>query len=116
LGIIILLSLVIALRIDYVYKWGPFYEKREPEEETDTMNLKCKLFGHKPYEDFTESGYEICSRCKAHGYYDNNEITNRWNEGAILVKWFWALKHWVKDKCYDLSQWYRIYIKKELPF
>lgn len=32
--IILLLCLVIALRIDYVNKWGPFYKKRESEDET----------------------------------------------------------------------------------
>ena len=39
------------------------------------MSIKCKLFGHKP-EDFTDSGYLVCSRCKAHEYYDHDKWFN----------------------------------------
>lgn len=34
------------------------------------MKIKCFLFGHKP-APYTDSGYEICERCKMHSFYDN---------------------------------------------
>lgn len=82
------------------------------------MKVKCKLFGHTHYRDFTDSGYQICSKCGAHEYYDNNEISNQWNEGAILVRWFWNLRRWIYDKRCSLMSWIRVNIlkKEDLPF
>lgn len=57
------------------------------------MNLLCKLLGHKPHE-FTDGGYQYCERCNAQEYWDDGEITNKWNEAGILIRPYW----WVKKR------------------
>jgi hypothetical protein len=45
------------------------------------MNVLCFLFGHK-IASYTDGGFEICSRCNAHEYYDGYGCgeNGKWNK------------------------------------
>ena len=64
----------------------------------------CYIFGHNE-EDFTDSGYMICKRCKCHEYYDG------WGIGIFAFIWQRIKRKIgrIKDEIY-----YRIF--NELPF
>lgn len=39
--------------------------------------LICQTIGHKV--EWNDGGYEVCSRCGAHGYYDYAKFTYKWH-------------------------------------
>lgn len=72
------------------------------------MKIQCYLFGHEP-EEHTDSGYPICKRCGAHGYYD----IEQW-ENSAHIRFFLY-----KTRQYLNVLWQKIigkYEKDELPF
>lgn len=54
--------------------------------------LLCLCVGHR-LSDTTDSGYNYCTRCGAHEYWDTKEYnSNKWNNAGYLRKpfyWVW---------------------------
>ncbi len=44
-------------------------------------NIICRLFGHKTDKRYNDSGWDLCTRCSEHEYY--NDWTNRDRVGII---------------------------------
>lgn len=82
------------------------------------MNLKCRLFGHKIDQNFTDSGFHICERCQMHEYHNSKQIMINQYEieqkyyfedaGLILKPYFFVLRQYYNLKHYFKYQYIRI--------
>lgn len=76
------------------------------------MNYKryiCKLLWHKEDPEITDSGYPICVRCGAHGYYDDYTWDVRWMYWPVRFVDFlrWRVKSFVKShRCAECGKYY----------
>ena len=73
--------------------------------------MLCKLLGHKVR--FYDDRYPVCSRCGAHGYYDDAVFSDEWH--WLLVRLYW----WLCSLPWKLSDWQRRHTAEEdgeIPF
>ena len=57
-------------------------------------NALCWAFGHKPCG--YESGYEVCGRCRRHGYHSDDYH----KAGVLRIDWRikWKIGHWRRER------------------
>ena len=72
----------------------------------------CLCVGHK-ISDTTDSGYNYCTRCAAHEYWDTKEYnSNKWSNAGYLLKPI----YWVRWQYNLMVSNLKIRFRNEMPF